>query len=121
MPPKLRGCPLSDQFRVCRLLTRGEAPDDPKLAEITLDAANWYRSERRALAELYRWLPAVLGFCLIVRTLPGAFRGQAEMVIFFSFVVLGLIGNLMLNPWTRAKSVNRSLEASRSVVASSEN
>jgi len=118
MPPKFRELPISDQFRVCRFLTRGEAPDDPELAAITLDTAEWYRTQRRALAELYRWSPAVLALCLIVFTLPDALKGEVGMVIIFSFVVLGLIGNLVLNPWTRPKNVDRCREASRRIVAS---
>jgi hypothetical protein len=118
MPPKFRGLSISDQFRVCRFLTRGEAPHDPKLAAIALDSAEWYRAQRPALAEIYRWYPLALALCMIGLTLPGALKGQVGMAIFFSLSVLGVIGNLMLNPWTRPKNVGRCLEASRRVVAS---
>jgi hypothetical protein len=59
----------------------------------------------------------VLALPLIVFTLPGAFDGQVEMVIFFLFIMLGLVGSTMLNPWTRPKNVAKSKEASRRVVA----
>lgn len=121
MPPQLRELHFLEQVRVCRLLTRGEAPNDPKLAAVTLDAAEWYRGHGRALTELYRWLPAVLALSLIVSTLPGALKGQIGMVIFLFVVLLGLFVNLTLNPWARPKNVDRSLDASRKVVASRKN
>jgi hypothetical protein len=39
VPPRFRELSSFEQFRVCRFLTQGEAPDDPELAAITLDAA----------------------------------------------------------------------------------
>ncbi len=58
----------------------------------------------------------VLALFLIVFALPGALDGQVEMVILFLFIVLGVVGNIMLNPWTRPKNVARSKEASRRIV-----
>lgn len=116
MPPKFRELSSFDQFRVFRFLTRGDAPDDPVLAAITLDAAGRYQTQSRVLAALFRWWPMVLALLLIALTLPRALDGQVEMVIFFLFIVLGVVGNIMLNPWTRPKNVARSLEASRRVV-----
>lgn len=117
MPPKFRKLSSFDQFRVCRFLTRGEAPDDPELAAITVDAGGRYQAESRALAALLGWWPMVLAFFLIVWVLPGALDGQVEMVIVFLFVVLGVVGNVMLNPWTRPKNVTRSMDASRQIAA----
>lgn len=117
MPSKFRELSSFDQFRVCRFLTRGEAPTDPELAGITLDAAEHYQTRSRAAAALFRWCPMVLALALFVLTLPGALDGQVEMVIFFLFIVLGVVGNIMLNPWTRPKNVARSVEASKRVVA----
>jgi hypothetical protein len=57
----------------------------------------------------------VLG--LIVSILPGALDGQVGMLILLLLVVLGGVGNLMLNPWTRPKNVVKSMEASRRIVA----
>lgn len=116
MPPKFRELSSFDQFRVCRFLTRGEAPDDPELAAITLDVAERYQTESRALAALFRWCPMVLALFLVVFVLPGALDGQVEMVIFFLLVALGVVGNLLLNPWPRPKNVARSMEASRRIV-----
>lgn len=119
MPPKFRELSSFDQFRVCRFLTRGEAPDDPDLAAITLEVAGRYQTKSRGLAELFRWWPMLLALPLIFYTLPGALDGQVGMVIFFLLIVLGGVGNLMLNPWTRPKNVAKSVEASKRIVAQS--
>jgi hypothetical protein len=117
VPPKFRELSSIDQFRVCRFLTRGVAPDDPELAAITLDTAGHYQTKSRVAAALFRWWPMVLALSLIVPNLPDALDGQVEMVIFFLFIVLGVVGNIMLNPWTRPTNVARSAEASKRVVA----
>jgi hypothetical protein len=62
----------------------------------------------------------VLALSLVVFTLPGALDGQVEMVIFLLLIVLGAVGNIVLNPWTRPKNVARSAEASKRVLASEE-
>jgi hypothetical protein len=107
---------VADQFRVFRFLTRGEAPAERKLAAITLDAAERYQTRSRVLSALFRWLPIALAFSLIVSSLSGALDGRVEMVVVLLFGALGLVGNLMLNPWTRPTNVARSLKASRGVV-----
>jgi hypothetical protein len=117
VPPKFRELSSFDQFRVCRFLTRGEAADDPELAAITLEVAGRYQTESRVLAALLGWWPMVLALFLIVFALPGALDGQVEMVILFLFIVLGVVGNITMNPWTRPKNVARSMEASRRIVA----
>ena len=117
MPRKFRELSSIDQFRVCRFLTRGEAPDDPELATITLEEARRYQTESHVVTALFRWWPIALALALTVSTLPGALDGQVEMAIFFLFILLGVVGSLMLNPWTSPKNVARSAEASRRVVA----
>lgn len=58
----------------------------------------------------------VLALVLIVGILPDALDGQVGLVILLLFIVLGVMGNLMLNPWTRPKNVAKSMEASRRVM-----
>lgn len=118
MPAKYRQLPTLDQFRVQRFLTRGEAPNDPGLAAITLDAAESYQTKSRVLAALFRWVPMVLALLLAIPILPGALDGQIEKMILLLLIVLGVVGNLMLNPWTRPKNVAKSMEASKGVIAS---
>ena len=117
MPPQFRELSSLDQFRVCRFLARGEAPSDPKLAAVTLDAAERYQTRGHFLAALFRWWPMVLALVLVVIAVPGALNGRVEMVILLIFIVLGVMANLTLNPWTRPKNVIRSKEASRRIVA----
>lgn len=117
VPAKFRELSSLDQFRVNRFLTRGEAPDDPELAAITLEVGGRYQTKSRVLAGLLGWFPMVLAFFLIVFALPGTLDGEVEMVILFLFVVLGVVGVIMLNPWTRPKNVVKSMEASRRIVA----
>lgn len=117
MPPKFRELSSLDQFRVNRLLTRGEAPEDPELAAITLETGGHYQTKSRALAALLGWFPMVLALFLIVFTLPGALDGEIGMAILFLCVVLGIVGVTMFNPWTRPKNVVKSMEASRRIVA----
>lgn len=84
-----------------------------------LDAGRDYQTKSRALAALLGWLPIVLGLSLIVSTLPGALNGQVEMVILVLLIVLGGVGNILLNPWIRPKNVAKSIEESRSRVVAS--
>lgn len=116
MPPKFRELSSVDQFRVFRFLTRGETSDDPKLAAITLDAGQRYQTKSKILAAFYRWWPIALAVLLIFVTVPDALDGQVGMVIFILFILLGVIGNVLLNPWTRPKNVTKSVETSKRVV-----
>jgi len=107
-----------EQFRVYRLLTKGETASDPELAAITLEAAGHFRSQNRVKARVFRWVPIVLALCLAVGALPDAVEGQVGVVFFLVFILLSVVANFMLNPWTRPKNVAKSMEASRRAVAS---
>ena len=116
MPPRFRELSSLDQFRVCRFLTRGEAPDDPEVAAITLETAKHYQVQSRVLAGFLRWWPVVLALPLVLLALPDATAGQPGMMAFLLFIALGVAANFMLNPWTRPKNVVKSMEASRQIV-----
>jgi hypothetical protein len=62
-------------------------------------------------------MPAFIVASLGYVAIPAAVEGDLEMAILFSLILLGGIGHLILNPATRPKNVERSLEASRQVVA----
>lgn len=111
MPPKFRELSSFDQFRVCWYLTRGDSPDDPELAAVTLGAARGYQIRSRALTALLGWWPVVLAVVLIAWVLPGALSGQAGMVFLLLLIVMGVVANFLLNPWTRPKNVAKSMEA----------
>jgi len=118
MPHHLRNLSIINQYRVCWFLTRGEAPADPKLAAATLNVAGSYQARSRVLSALLGWFPVVLATSLIVFALPGALDGQVEKVILLAFIVLGLIVNVLFNPWTRPRNVVKSMEASRRIIDS---
>ena len=115
MPLKFRELSFLDQLRVCRFLTRGEAPNDPHLAAITLEAGERYQTQSQVLAVLFRWWPVVLALSLMLPILRGVIDGQMEMMVLFLLIVLGLVANIILNPWTRPKRVRKSMEASRRI------
>ena len=109
-----------DKFRVSRFLTRGEAPDDPRMAVAAVELAESLQRQSRIYAALMRWWPVFLFVSLSFRAIPAAIGGDGEMAIFYALLVLVGIGNLMFNPAVRPKNVGRSLDASRRVVASGE-
>jgi hypothetical protein len=116
-PQTLHDLSSVDQLKVCRYLTRGEAPDDPALASITLHAGNRYQKKRRGLAILFRWWPMVLALCLIIPILRGTFEGQLVMGVLLLIVLLGVAANLLVNPWTRPKNVVKSMAEAKQVIA----
>ncbi len=116
MPPKFQELSSLEQLRVCRFLTRGESPDDPELAAVTLEVGEHYQAQHPARAAVMRWWPIVGSLFFTVFTLPGALDGEVWKAILFVLIILGFVGNLMLNPSTRPKSVARSVEASRRLV-----
>lgn len=117
MPPTFQALSTLGQLRVCRFLTRGESPDDPEFAVVTREVGEHYQAQDPRIAVFRRWWPAVPALCVTVLTLPGAVDGELWKAIMFVLIVLGVVGNLMLNPWTRPNNVAKSVEASRRVVA----
>lgn len=109
-----------DKFRVSRFLTRGEAPDDPRMAVAAVELAESFQRQSWIYAALMRWSPVLSFVVLTYLTTPAAVGGDGGMAILYALLVLVGIGNLMFNPAIRPKNVGRSLEASRRVVASSE-
>jgi len=116
MPKQFQQLSVYEQCRVYRLLTKGETANDPELAAITLEISGHFRSQNRVKAEVFRWAPMVVALCLAASVLPNAVEGQVGVMLFLVFILLGVVANLMLNPWTRPKNVARSEEASRRLV-----
>lgn len=116
-PTQFQQLPSHEQFRVFRLLAKGETASDPELAAVTLETTDHFRSQNRVKAGVFRWAPIVLALLLAVSSLSDAIEGQVGMVFFLLFIAICAVANLMLNPWTRPKNVARSAEASRRVLA----
>lgn len=108
--------PIVDKWRIARCLSRGEAPDDPRMAVAAIELAESYRRRGRVYATVTRWLPVVMVVVFSSITIPAAIGGDVEMAILFGLFVLGSIGHLVFNPALRPKNIVRSLEASQQVL-----
>lgn len=106
-----------DKWRVTRLLTRGEAPDDPCRAAAVVELAESYQHRGRVYATFARWLPVATAVLLAAIAIPAAVEGDVPMAIVCALIVLGSLGHLVLNPAVWPKNVARSLEASRRVTS----
>ena len=51
---------FGEKWRVARLLAKGEAPPDPRMAATAIELAESYQRQGRGRATLARWLPAVV-------------------------------------------------------------
>ena len=87
------------------------------MAVAAVELAESYRGRGRVHAMLIRWAPVAMVVVLGVITISAAVGGDAAMAVFSVLLILGGIGHLMFNPALRPKNVERSLEASRQVVA----
>lgn len=104
-----------DKLRVSRCVTRGEAPNDPRMAVAAVELAESYKRQGQAITVLMRWYPAFMIICWGYLSIS---RGDQLGLIFFVLAALGSIAHLLFNPGTRPKNMARSLEASRQVAAS---
>ncbi len=116
--PTFQSLSSLDQLRVLRSLTRGAAPSDPRLAAAAVEWAESYQ-RRKSISRLYLgWLPivAIVGFGFAA--IPAFVEWEPVIVGGYALILLGGIGQLFLNPFTRPKNVTRSLEASRQLISS---
>jgi hypothetical protein len=118
LPLRYRELSTLDQYRVNRFLVKGVAPDDQELAATTLAAAEYCQSQSRVIAAVYRWVPLLAPFGIVIPFLPNAVDGHVGAIIFVLFILSGVVATLMLNPWTRPKNVARSADTARGVLAS---
>lgn len=106
---------FSDRWRVRRFVFRGEAPDDPRMAAAAIELAERY--QRRDHTRLLGWGMASLLVCFSGLLIWAAIGGNTrEIVISGAWILIAAV-HLAFNPETRPKSVARSLEASRQIVA----
>ncbi len=106
-----------DKWRVRRFLAKGEAPINPRMVSAAVELAESYQRQGRNFT-LMHWGPTILVVGFGTATIFAAVKGDALMAIFDALIVLGWVGHLMFNPMFRPRSVARSLEASRRVIAS---
>jgi hypothetical protein len=116
--PTFQALPYGDRWRITRFLAKGEAPRDPRMAPVAVELAESIQSRGRAYASLIRWLPIVVVVVCGAAAIFFAVDGDTWSAILNALIVLVNIAQLALNPMARPKSVARSLEASRRVIAS---
>lgn len=106
-----------DKWRVRRLVYRGEAPDDPRMAAAAVALAEGY--QRQGYMRFMRWGTSLMVVLMVPASIYAAIEGDALQAAVWGLLALVNAAHLMFNPATRPKSVARSLEASRRVVAPS--
>jgi hypothetical protein len=119
--PGFQALPYGDRWRITRLLAKGEAPRDPRMAAVAVELAESFQARGRAYASFIRWLPIVVIVACGAAAIFFTVDGDTRSAILNAAIVLVNIAQLALNPMARPKSVARSLEASRRVVASGSN
>lgn len=105
----------SEKWRVAWLLTKGDAPSDPRMAAAAVELAENYQRQGRIHATLARWLPGVVIVVCGAAAILLAVEGDGLAAALNALIVLTNIGAVILNPMTRPENVARSLEASQQV------
>ncbi len=104
-----------EKWRVTRLVAKGEAPHDPRMAAAAVELAERYQRRGRGDATLYRWLAIALILVGVALAILAAADGDALVTSAMALIALTNVAHLAFNPVLRPKNVARSLEASRRV------
>lgn len=107
--------PFADKWRVGRHVFHGKAPQDPRLAAATVELAQRYQQHEWA-----RWVRVLLLVVIVVSiaaAIQGAVNGDPVVALVSGLVALTNLAQFALNPATRPKNVQRSLEAPRHIAA----
>lgn len=114
--PTFRALPYRDKWRVTRLVAKGEAPQDARMAAAAVELAEGCQSRGREVP-LHRGLAIVLILGGLALAVLAAADGDALVMSAMGLLVLSNVAQFAFNPMTRPKNVARSLEASRRVSA----
>lgn len=109
--------PYGEKWHVTRLVAKGKAPRDPRMAAAAVELAERYRRRERDEATLHRFLAIALIFVGVVLAILAAADGDALVMSAMALIALTNVAQLAFNPMLRPKNVARSLEASRRVSA----
>jgi ABC-type multidrug transport system fused ATPase/permease subunit len=104
-----------EKWRVTRLMAKGEAPHDPRMAAAVVELAARYQRRGRGEPMLYRFLAIVLILVAVALAILAAADGDALVMSAMALIALTNVAQLAFNPLLRPKNVARSLEASRRV------
>jgi L-lactate permease len=112
-----RALSYGDRWRVTRLVAKGEAPHDPRMAVAAVELAESYQRKGRVTPALVRGLAIAVVLVGVAVAVLSAANGDALPTITMAVVVLTNVMHLAFNPKIRPENVARSLEASRQVSA----
>jgi len=115
--PTFKSLSYGDRWRVNRLLARGGAPADPRMAAAAIELAESCQDRMANQSALVRWLPVVAGVLLGAATIYFAIEGDTLVAVLNGIAAATNFAQLVLNPMFRPRNVARSLEASRQVSA----
>lgn len=113
--PTFKALSYSEKWRVNRLVAKGEAPHDPRMAAAAIEVAE--RCQRRGRGEptLYRFLAIALILIGVALAILAATDGDVLLMSAMALIALTNVGQLAFNPMLRPKNVARSMEASKRV------
>jgi hypothetical protein len=109
-----RALSYGEKRRVNRLVTKGEAPQDPRMAAAAVELAEKCQRREREVP-LHRGLAIVLIVVGLGLAVVAAIQGDVVVVGAMALLVLSNVSQFAFNPMTRPKNVARSLEAARRV------
>lgn len=105
----------SEKWRVARLVSKGEAPHDLRMAAAAVELAERYQRKGRNESTLHRFLAIVLILVGVTLAILAAVDGDTLTMSAMALIALTNVGQLVFNPMLRPKKVARSLEASRRI------
>jgi fatty acid desaturase len=106
-----------EKRRVTRLVAKGEAPQDPRMAVAAVELAERYQRREQGAPQLFRAMAILLAIVALGLGVLAAVRGDVLLTISMTLLLLTNLGHLAFNPAARPRNVARSLEASRQVSA----
>jgi hypothetical protein len=92
-------------WRVTRLVARGKAPKDPRMAAAAVELAESYRRKERGETMLHRGLAVALILGGTALAILAAVDGDALLMSAMALVVLTNVAQLAFNPMARPQSV----------------
>lgn len=103
-----------EKRRVTRLVAKGDAPHDPRLAAAAVELAE--RCQRKGHeATLHRGLAVALILVGVALAVLAAAKGDVLLMGAMALLAVSNVAQFAFNPMTRPQNVARSLEASRRV------
>ncbi len=114
--PTFRALSYREKWRVNRLVVRGEAPQDPRMAAAAVELAEQCQ-RRESEVPLHRGLAIVVILGSLVLAVWAAADGDAFLMGTMALLALTSVARFAFSPMTRPKNVARSLEVSRRVLA----